>query len=106
MVQDISPLYTASLLNAAPGSRMDIGMLGTSTTTTAGSTRTDNQMQPLLGVAPLGPVPLNQDRMYQLKMLEAVFKHLPEPSDSERVRWVDFDLPAFKLFAEPFPSLF
>ena len=43
-------------------------------------------MQPLLGVAPLGPVPLNQDRVYQLKMLEAVFKHLPEPSDSERVR--------------------
>ena len=74
--------YLATLLNAAPGSRMDIGMLTTSTQ----SSRTDNQMQPLLGVAPLGPVPLNQDRMYQLKMLEAVFKHLPEPSDSERVR--------------------
>ena len=80
-------VFSASFLNAAPGSRMDIGMLGTSST--AGSGRTDGQMQPLLGVAPLGPVPLNQDRMYQLKMLEAVFKHLPEPSDSERVRWVE-----------------
>ncbi len=76
--------YLASLLNAAPGSRMDIGMLSSSTSTH--SSRGDNQMQPLLGVAPLGPVPLNQDRMYQLKMLEAVFKRLPEPSDSERVR--------------------
>ena len=73
-----------ALLNPAPGARLDSTLLTTVTTTS--TTRTDNQMQPLLGVAPLGPVPLNQDRVYQLKMLEAVFKHLPEPSDSERVR--------------------
>ncbi|KAK3738730.1 hypothetical protein QZH41_018107 [Actinostola sp. cb2023] len=43
-------------------------------------------LQPLLGVAPLGPVPLNKERCYQLAMLEAGFHHLPQPADSERVR--------------------
>ncbi|KXJ09681.1 CCR4-NOT transcription complex subunit 3 [Exaiptasia diaphana] len=43
-------------------------------------------LQPLLGVAPLGPVPLNKERCYQLAMLEAAHHHLPQPADSERVR--------------------
>lgn len=43
-------------------------------------------LQPLLGVAPLGPVPLNKERCYQLAMLEAAYHHLPLPADSERVR--------------------
>ena len=67
---------------AAPGARLTTSL----TTTSAGGSRLDAQMQPLLGVAPLGPVSLSQDRVYQLKMLEAAYKHLPEPSDSERVR--------------------
>ena len=45
-------------------------------------------LQPLLGVAPLGPVPLNKERCYQLAMLEAAYHHLPLPADSEKVRCV------------------
>ena len=45
-------------------------------------------LQPLLGVAPLGPVPLNKERCYQLAMLEAAYHHLPLPADSEKVRYV------------------
>ena len=41
---------------------------------------------PLLGVAPLGPVPLNKETCFQYKMLEAAFQHMPHPSDSERLR--------------------
>lgn len=67
---------------AAPGSRLD-NSLGLSS---APAMRRETPIQPLLGVAPLGPVSLSQDKMYQLKMLESAFKHLPEPSDSERVR--------------------
>lgn len=51
-----------------------------------GNNRADPQLQPLLGVAPLGPIPLNSDRVVQLRMLESAFKHLPQLSDSERVR--------------------
>lgn len=41
---------------------------------------------PLLGVAPLGLVPLTNEGFCQMKMLEAAFHHLPHPSDSERLR--------------------
>ena len=50
------------------------------------SSRTDTQLQPLLGVTPLGPMQLSQEKLYQLKMLEASCKHVPQPADSERVR--------------------
>lgn len=46
----------------------------------------DAPIQPLLGVAPLGPISLGQDKVFQLRMLESAYKHLPEPSDSEKVR--------------------
>ncbi|XP_076366350.1 CCR4-NOT transcription complex subunit 3-like isoform X2 [Tachypleus tridentatus] len=41
---------------------------------------------PLLGVAPLGPVPLTKNCFYQSQMLEASSEHVPHPSDSERLR--------------------
>ncbi|KAL1141014.1 hypothetical protein AAG570_000940, partial [Ranatra chinensis] len=41
---------------------------------------------PLLGVAPLGPVPLQKEHQLQFQMMEAAFYHMPHPSDSERVR--------------------
>ncbi|CAH0585473.1 unnamed protein product [Chrysodeixis includens] len=41
---------------------------------------------PLLGVAPLGPLPLNSDHQLQFQMLESSFYHMPHPSDSERTR--------------------
>ena len=43
-------------------------------------------LNPLLGVAPLGPMPLVKEHYCQLAMLEAGFHHLPHPSDSERLR--------------------
>lgn len=44
-------------------------------------------LNPLLGVAPLGPVLLSRENLYQLTMLEAAYHHLPHPSDSERIRY-------------------
>ncbi|KAL0882866.1 hypothetical protein ABMA27_016391 [Loxostege sticticalis] len=41
---------------------------------------------PLLGVAPLGPLPLNSEHQLQFQMMEASFYHMPHPSDSERTR--------------------
>ncbi|GAB0091995.1 CCR4-NOT transcription complex subunit 3 [Sergentomyia squamirostris] len=41
---------------------------------------------PLLGVAPLGPSPLQKEHQLQFQMMEATFYHLPTPSDSERLR--------------------
>lgn len=43
-------------------------------------------LNPLLGMAPLGRVPLTKDQHYQLANLEATYHHLPHPSDSERMR--------------------
>ncbi|KAK7506379.1 hypothetical protein BaRGS_00002491 [Batillaria attramentaria] len=47
---------------------------------------TSIQLNPLLGVAPLGPVPFTKENIYQLTMIDAAFHHLPHPSDSERLR--------------------
>ncbi|XP_058803401.1 CCR4-NOT transcription complex subunit 3 [Phymastichus coffea] len=41
---------------------------------------------PLLGVAPLGPVPLQKEHQHQFQMMEAAYYHMPHPSDSERLR--------------------
>lgn len=44
------------------------------------------QLNRLLAVAPLGPVPLSKEHYHQLLMEEGGFHHLPHPSDSERLR--------------------
>uniref|UniRef100_T1HIJ7 CCR4-NOT transcription complex subunit 3 n=3 Tax=Rhodnius TaxID=13248 RepID=T1HIJ7_RHOPR len=44
------------------------------------------QIPPLLGVAPLGPVPLQKEHQCQFQMMEAAYYHMPHPADSERVR--------------------
>ncbi|XP_054289909.1 CCR4-NOT transcription complex subunit 3 isoform X2 [Macrosteles quadrilineatus] len=41
---------------------------------------------PLLGVAPLGPVPLQKEHQCQFQMMESAFYHMPHPSDSEKIR--------------------
>lgn len=41
---------------------------------------------PLLGVAPLGTVPLQKEHQHQFQMMEAAYYHMPHPSDSERLR--------------------
>jgi CCR4-NOT transcription complex subunit 3 len=74
----IRPLLDHSL--SAPRERLD------TMASLSSSSRTDTQLQPLLGVTPLGPMQLSQEKLYQLKMLEASCKHVPQPSDSERVR--------------------
>ena len=43
-------------------------------------------IMPFLGVAPLGPIRLNKEQEYQQSMLEACWRHMPHPSDSERLR--------------------
>lgn len=48
--------------------------------------KTEAHIPPLLGVAPLGPVPLSKHHQFQYSMLEAACQHLPHPSDSERLR--------------------
>lgn len=48
--------------------------------------KTEAHIPPLLGVAPLGPVPLSKENQFQYSMLEAASHHLPHPSDSERLR--------------------
>jgi len=48
--------------------------------------KNDAHVPPLLGVAPLGIVPLGKDHQFQFSMLEAASHHLPHPSDSERLR--------------------
>ncbi|CAI8049624.1 CCR4-NOT transcription complex subunit 3 [Geodia barretti] len=74
----IRPLLDHSL--SAPRERLD------TMASLSSSSRTDTQLQPLLGVTPLGPMQLSQEKLYQLKMLEASCKHVPQPADSERVR--------------------
>ena len=45
------------------------------------SQKTEAHIPPLMGVAPLGPVPLNKDTQLQYAMLERAFLHMPCPSD-------------------------
>ncbi|XP_077299645.1 CCR4-associated factor Not3 isoform X2 [Arctopsyche grandis] len=56
------------------------------TATHAPETLATAMVPPLLGVAPLGPEPLQKDHQLQLQMTEATFYHLPHPSDAERAR--------------------
>lgn len=44
------------------------------------------RLNPVLGVAPLGPQPLDRLHIFQLEMLESAARHLPHPSDSQRIR--------------------
>jgi len=52
----------------------------------SGSQKNEAHIPPLLGVAPLGIVPLSKEHQFQYSMLEAASHHLPHPSDSERLR--------------------
>ncbi|PSN31797.1 hypothetical protein C0J52_21991 [Blattella germanica] len=50
------------------------------------SVTSEAHIPPLLGVAPLGPVPLQKEHQCQFQMMEAAYYHMPHPSDSERLR--------------------
>jgi CCR4-NOT transcription complex subunit 3 len=44
------------------------------------------RLDPLIGIAPLGPQALNRLNAFQLEMLDSVARHLPQPADSQRIR--------------------
>ncbi|XP_060534619.1 CCR4-NOT transcription complex subunit 3 isoform X2 [Cylas formicarius] len=48
--------------------------------------KSEAHIPPLLGVAPLGAVPLQKEHQQQFQLMESAFYHLPHPSDSERIR--------------------
>ncbi|XP_061764406.1 CCR4-NOT transcription complex subunit 3-like isoform X2 [Nerophis ophidion] len=50
------------------------------------SSLSEVNIPPSLGVCPLGPAPLSKEHLYQQAMEEAVWTHMPHPSDSERIR--------------------
>ena len=88
-VQGLFPKESRShVLGSTPASN---ATAATTATPTAGgqqqlSSSSEAHIPPLLGVAPLGPVPLNKETRFQYSMLEAAFLHMPHPSDSERLR--------------------
>lgn len=43
-------------------------------------------LDPILGLCPLGPIPLTQERAMQLELLESAARNLPLPSDTNRIR--------------------
>lgn len=48
--------------------------------------KSEAHIPPLLGVAPLGAVPLQKEHQAQFQMMESAFYHMPHPSDSEKLR--------------------
>ncbi|XP_029161573.1 CCR4-NOT transcription complex subunit 3 [Nylanderia fulva] len=59
----------------------------TKTSNSSGNSVTSEaHIPPLLGVAPLGPVPLQREHQLQFQMMESAYCHMPHPSDSERLR--------------------
>ncbi|XP_050301258.1 CCR4-NOT transcription complex subunit 3 isoform X2 [Anthonomus grandis grandis] len=48
--------------------------------------KTEAHIPPLLGVAPLGAVPLQKEHQLQFQLMEAAYFHMPHPSDTERIR--------------------
>ena len=77
----MSAALEAQLAAAAAGARGDSPPDGAAAPTST------IQLNPLLGVAPLGPQPLSKEHCYQHAMLDAAYHHLPHPSDSDRLRW-------------------
>ena len=77
------PFSSGSQLSPQPSPGSQDGSLGQQAPLT-----TTIRLNRLLGVAPLGPVPLHKEHLMQLTMEEAAFHHLPHPSDSERLRLV------------------
>lgn len=47
---------------------------------------TEVHIPPILGVAPLGLVPLTPEQQLNFRMMEAAYNHMPHPADSERLR--------------------
>lgn len=90
-VMDGSSIDTSSTATGQNGLNANINNLiqatNMSNVTNMKSSGTNEALiPPLLGVAPLGPSPLQKDHQLQFQMMESAYYHLPSPSDSERVR--------------------
>ncbi|CAG4959171.1 unnamed protein product [Parnassius apollo] len=78
---------TASLKSMAQEAVQRAGLDAHHTQNTRrGVTLSQAHIPPLLGVAPLGPLPLTSEHQVQFRMMEASFYHMPHPADSERTR--------------------
>jgi len=88
-VTDISSnLLLQSLMRPrAASEQQTMNQLSLATQPPPQSSTTTIRLNPLYGGAPLGPQPLSKDHLVRLAMLEAAYRHLPHPSDSERLRW-------------------
>ncbi|XP_041978817.1 CCR4-NOT transcription complex subunit 3 isoform X2 [Aricia agestis] len=85
-VSEPAPATTASLKSMAQEAVQRAGLDVTPQNTRRGVALSQAHIPPLLGVAPLGPLPLNNEHQVQFQMMEAAFYHMPHPSDSERTR--------------------
>ncbi|CAK1551319.1 unnamed protein product [Leptosia nina] len=77
------PLATTTLKSMAQEA---VHRAGLQQNTRRGVPLSQAHIPPLLGVAPLGPLPLSAEHQLQFQMLEAAYLHTPHPSDSERTR--------------------
>lgn len=67
-------------------SGIDSNQVMLESTKTPNTGKSEAVIPPLLGVAPLGPVPLQKEHQGQFQLMEAAYYHMPTPADSERVR--------------------
>ncbi|KPJ21078.1 hypothetical protein RR48_00169 [Papilio machaon] len=82
-----TPAGTASLKSMAQEAVQRAGLDAHHTQSTRrGTALSQAHIPPLLGVAPLGPLPLTNEHQLQYRMMESSFFHMPHPSDSERMR--------------------
>ncbi|KAK9728441.1 Not1 N-terminal domain, CCR4-Not complex component [Popillia japonica] len=65
---------------------LDSNQLVLESNKTQNSGKSEAHIPPLLGVAPLGAVPLLKEHQAQFQMMEAAYYHMPNPADSEKVR--------------------
>lgn len=88
--QQTQQSYVMDASSIDPSTTANINSLISATSAATGTSKTTGTNEalipPLLGVAPLGPSPLQKDHQQQFQMMEAAYYHLPSPSDSERLR--------------------
>jgi len=82
-----SSLLLQSIIRSMPSSGDQSQLQGGPQSFTSVPVTTTIRLNPLYGVAPLGPIPFNKDQIHRLNMLDAAYRHLPHPSDSERPRY-------------------
>ncbi|XP_019893949.2 CCR4-NOT transcription complex subunit 3 isoform X5 [Musca domestica] len=80
-----SNLNASALSNAAGQQPIGAGASSANSKQLSQQPTNEAHIPPLLGVAPLGPSPLQKDHQLQFQMMEAAYYHLPTPSDSEKL---------------------